>query len=1276
MQNHADWVDNFTGTSRFKIVRRIGAGGMGVVYEALDRECNARVALKTLRAFSPTALLYLKREFRALQDVNHPNLVNLGELIQDGDRWFFTMELIDGVDFIEWVRGTSTISAGLNLAEASRGAPVVTMPRDERWKVGTLDTMVGGPDATGLQPIPHGGPSAPSYEPPAAAETFDEQRLRAAAGQLASGLVALHAAHKVHCDVKPSNVLVTRTGRVVLLDFGLVTDIVQEGASGTNEIVGTAAYMAPEQAVSRQVGTEADWYGLGVLIYEALTGRLPFSGASALAILMSKQNRDAQPPIELVPDLPEDLNELCVALLHRDPKSRPGAARVLKCMRFEAPADVALPMSIGPGALVGRTREMAALQAAATEVEAGRPVAVTVRGESGVGKSYLARHFLERQVELDPRTAVLTGRCYERESVPYKAFDGIVDELTRFLARRPYAEVAALLPARAAALAQVFPVLRRVDAIARAPLAGEWLDPQVLRTRVFAALRELFTRISNHYRLVLVVDDLQWTDADSLNLLREILRPPDAPPLLFLATLRETATATVPLAEVEDALTFAGAVHDVRLQTLSHADARELATHLAKSMGQLTELEAHAIATDTGGHPLFIHELVQHLVLGGDQRGLVQIEDAIMARVERLEPASRSIVHLVALAGKPLFQDVIARASGIEFEEFAQRGAQLRVANLARISGARRHDYIEPYHDRVREAVLGTLEPDQRSDLHRRLALALEGAEQSDPETLAVHWSGAGQPDRAIRHVLLAAAQAETAVAFRRAARLYRLALQLGVSAAQRREVLSKLAEALANGGEGAEAALTYRDAAADAPAAFKVEYERRAAEQLLRVGHIDQGIDQMRSVLARVGMHLPGTPVRALFSVLLQRALLALRGLGFTERDPTEVSPAELARIDMCWSLASLGLIDTIRGADFGVRQLRLALRVGERNRLARALGVEAVYVAQMTRTETKASRLIELAEQLSRKDNQATFVGIVAATRGLVEFVFGHFRVARAHLERSERIFADSCVGVAWEIDVTRLFALICLSYEGQLQELRRRLKPIVLEAEDRGDLFAATSIRVAVGSLVALADDQPAEARRDVHEAMKRWSQQGFQMQHRYALLTDVEVDLYEGEASAAYQRLAANWQAVERSMLLQIKQQRLETFSAFARAAVAAAAVQRGAERDRLLRVAERFAAKIEREGMVWAQSMARLVRAAVARLRGDPASAVTLLGMATNGFETAEMRLYASAARRQQGRLIGGDEGRDLIAESEAFLASMQVRNVDRLTAMLAPGFAE
>ena len=419
----------------FEILGELGRGGMGVVYRAYDQKRGEVVALKTMRHLSPSSLYRFKQEFRALADAAHPNLVALHELCSDGRRWYFTMELVEGVDFLEFVRS----------------GPIRSVRSDD------LDRRADGADANGSRcgDIPErreddGKPSGPGG--PAGPTRVQLSRLRAALRQLAEGVSALHGAGTLHRDIKPSNVLVTERGRVVLLDFGLAAELEATGVhqSTDGHVLGTAYYMAPEQAEGLAVSPAADWYSVGVMLYEALTGCLPFMGQSR-DVLRDKQTNEAPAPREVAQDVPEDLDTLCVNLLRRDPGSRLSGPDILARLgsgsaQYEGLVSPSVASS-NRAPFVGRESHLEALRDGLKAVKHGQTVTFLIHGRSGVGKTALVQHFLE-SLPHRGEAVVLVGRCYERESVPYKALDNVVDALARYLRRLPGHEILAGLATR------------------------------------------------------------------------------------------------------------------------------------------------------------------------------------------------------------------------------------------------------------------------------------------------------------------------------------------------------------------------------------------------------------------------------------------------------------------------------------------------------------------------------------------------------------------------------------------------------------------------------------------------------------------------------------------------------------------------------------------------------------------------------------------------------------------------------------------------------------
>jgi hypothetical protein len=1245
---------------RFRVIAQLGAGAMGAVYKAFDLEHQAHVALKTLLRVDADELVRFKAEFRALTDLRHANWVRFGELFESSGQWFFSMELVTGTDFLSHVRGRQVATAN---DETMLAAPSVTE--------GTTDAVPARLPTTGR------GSSAP------AERVYDEARLRAALRELAQGLHALHGIGKVHRDVKPGNLMVTPDGRVVLLDFGLVTDT-RRATDIEEHVAGTVAYMAPEQASSRPVGPEADWYAVGVMLYEALTGDLPFGGVG-MEMLARKQEQ-APRPIPAGVAAPPDLAALCIDLLRTDPAARPRGVDVVRRLGGLA-ADVAPELvperspDADVGGFVGRERELAALAEAFDAARSGRATSVVVVGESGGGKSALVRRFLERVVDRDPGARVFAGRCYEGEWVPFKAFDCIVDALSAHIAALPRREAIALLPEHGSLLRQAFVVLDRVDAIAALPSADAAAsEPRVRRERVFAALRELFRRLAAEAPLVLAIDDLQWADADSTALLRELLREPGAPGLLLVATRRTTSHDASP--EPRAALGLppdsSSDVRQIALGPLPRAHALDL----AERMLGVDSAAAAALAEESGGHPLFLRELVLHRRLHEASGGAtsLRLDEALWRRVEGVAPAGRRLLSAVALAGR-LTQDVAARALGLAPAEYADHASELRGASLVRTSGRRGSDAIEPYHDRVREAVVGHLSPEARRALHLGVAHALEALAPDDHEVLVVHWRGAGDIERARESALRAAGRAENALAFDRAAELYAIAIELGragdAPSADDASLHERLGDALANAGRGPDAAAAYLAAATRAAPSQAAELRRRAAEQLLRSGHIDEALATFRVVLRAVGLRMPDSSRGALAAFLARRAQIRLRGLAFRETDEARIAPEDLTRIDTCWSASSgLGLVDTALGQYFQARGLLLALEAGEPRRVQRALAMEAAYSSTGGgKTAKRTAEILARARALGEAQGEPYGLAFTTMTEGCAAALEGRWKVARALCDDAEASFRDRCRGATWEMETVRWFSLWSLAYLGELAELGRRVPRRLREAEARGDRYAATCHATGLAGLAWLSADDPAAARARSQEALARWSKRTFDVEHWWAMLGERQVDLYEGDAQGAYDRVHAEWRALDRSLLLMVQLTGIEATHLRARSALALARARPG-ERRRLTAEVDRDAARIAAEKMPWANALAALLRAGSAATRGDEVRAEALLRQAASGLEGAGMALYAAAANARWGRLVGGDEARSRAAAAEAWMRAQAIVAPARMVAMLAPGFAE
>jgi hypothetical protein len=486
------------------------------------------------------------------------------------------------------------------------------------------------------------------------------------------------------------------------------------------------------------------------------------------------------------------------------------------------------------------------------------------------------------------------------------------------------------------------------------------------------------------------------------------------------------------------------------------------------------------------------------------------------------------------------------------------------------------------------------------------------------------------------------------------------------------------LGDALANAGRGAPAAVAYRRAAQQADAARALDLRRRAADQLLRAGHIDEGLDAMRGVLSAIGMKLPPTPLATLVSFLFWLAYLKVRGLGFKVRDPSHIAPHALTRVDTCWSVAfSLSITDTLRGATFELRTLILSLEAGEVYRVARAMALHAGHRATIAgrRGWPQAERLLVRARELALQSGKPHAIGWAEGAAGIAYYTNGRFGEALRHLADADRIWRET-PGAAWELDTMKVFMTNALAQLGRLRELCSRVPKYVREATERGDLYGAVNLRIGYANLRWLVVDEADCARREVEEAMQEWSKQGTHLEHFYELLARVNIALYTGETEAGLAELDERWKPLDRALLFRV--QSLRILARFMRARLCVAeGVAKGARAagSALLRRATDDAQAIARERMEWSRPVADVIHAACAHAVGDAGRAVPLLRQSIERFEASGMELHAAAARARLGVLVGGDEGAVALATSEAWMRDEGVVMPARIVAMMAPGFA-
>jgi tetratricopeptide (TPR) repeat protein len=1085
---------------------------------------------------------------------------------------------------------------------------------------------------------------------------YDEARLRSAFGQLSRVLRALHRAGRLHRDVKPRNVRVTPEGRLVLLDLGLSVPALVDVPEFA-ESAGTLPYMAPEQMAGK-AGPESDFYALGVVLFQCLTGKLPFTGG-AEEILARKQGAEPPRPSVLAA-VPEELDALCVRLLSPEPDARPDTAQILTALDRERRAASSASFTLSAVPFLGRQRELATALALCEE-RTGSAVSVFVRGETGSGKSAFVTA-LGGQLAVRHESAWLfVDRAEPRPWLPYQGFATLANQLVDRLKELPTSFVAELMPEGAHLICDLFPAFKRLSAFARLDEGARPPDLVERRWLAFGALRTFLARLSQRVPLILAIDDLHWADGDTVRLVTALADrgvPGEPSAITWLLAAQTSLPAGLPRPDLS-----------IALGPLEAADLQLLCGELLDGASSADFLDGNPWLAEPNLPRLAVESIRQTLFFRMQPSDAVpDLSTLYRERILSLDGCARRVTELCAIAGRPITPAVLAASVDFESSEVARAVGLLRSAGIL-CDALREERCVELACLGLRSVVMSTLDQQSVHDGNLRLLAALRGSEQKPSTALLRFQLGARHLEAARRTAQSLARQAEEALCFEHAAHIYELAAAAweGQPDEVQREVLEGLAGVLSAAGYTARAAQAYDRASEGAKVAEALELQRKAAEHWLRSGHVEQGMKQLSALLAGVGESFVEGRTQRLLSLVFQRASLSLRRLSFTRRAARQVSPRELTTIDVFWSVGSLvGMVDFVAGADFQTRAVRAALKAGEPRRVAKALALEAGFFAATERApRPRTTRMIAVAAALAEELADPYLQAMVHLAHAGKLFVEGNHPECVMQGLCAEACFRQKCTQVSWELGLAQQLVVLGLQQGGVLDELVTCSTTYAREALERGDLYGYTNIVTAGGYVVPLVEDRPAGAIAMLDEAMRDWPRTNFHMQHFLELVALAQVDLYraEGRTLANLERAAP---ALRQSMLLRVPM--IETSHLWhVGLALLESARLDAARRKELIARTQKVVRTLEAMPVAHGPALAAMLHAQLACLAPGKAEPVALATRALALIEDPASGMLRERERAMylRGLLLGGSAGEALMEEAHSQLRLMGVASPRR-----------
>ncbi|MCA9178842.1 MAG: AAA family ATPase [Planctomycetales bacterium] len=775
---------------------------------------------------------------------------------------------------------------------------------------------------------------------------------------------------------------------------------------------------------------------------------------------------------------PQDLADLAIALLRRDPDQRPQYADIARVCGENKIDFSREPFS---EVLLGRETQLAALESVLRKAQSDAEVAVAmVSGRSGEGKSALIDGFLEGLRGRDD-LIVLRGRCYDQESVPYKALDSVVDALASHLRKIDSLRAAVLLPDDTGFLAALFPVLNRAEAVSlrRAPNL-KMLDETQIRKRAYGALQGLLYRLSEHATIVLVIDDLHWGDAASAEAVHFVTRGVEQPRLLFIGGYRSDEADTSPFLNAWSALQKNDEHSPAKLVEVGPLTRSQCQRLIQDCFGEqhenLSALE-DKLYEESSGNPFLLKELLDCVRACGVTLERIPMQEVISQKIDRLPEGAAAILHTVAIAGKQLSAALIERVAEI------QRGLptvlnHMRNERLVRFLDASDARLVDTYHDKVRETTLAMLSEDERRTMHRRFVDALKQTASLDVDAfvqgvlqgatstesmlenvfeLADHARSAGLGEEAAALTLLAAEQARARHAQDVASELFAIAykrLESGQIKAAAYRIMEGYATCLTRTGEYERAESVLKQAREHGfDELQRLRILQLSADVAFRDSRMDESIQYNSEIMQACGVKVPRTTMgRALKSFIEAGRSFFWKPPG----DHTDLRPARTQESFLLQASASLNMTSAFSTGDSFFWPIWAGLNrshgVRPDSSMMHALAMSSCVWTLIGFTKRGERQRRLAAEYLSILDDHLA----AAATLGLIAYgsmSIGQFELTRTYAAQADR--EAVAAGDRWYRNFAQLHAAMGMYFVGQLDECAMACQEILQRCASGKDM-----------------------------------------------------------------------------------------------------------------------------------------------------------------------------------------------------------------------------